>query len=78
MLIRGHKLPATGQMRSEGLMHNMLTTVTIVLTYSETAKMIDLKCSHHQKEMVIMEVIEVLVNTMAVTILQYMCIKLTI
>ena len=59
-------------------MHNMLITVTIVLTYLEIAKMIDLKCSHHRKEMVIMEVIEVLVNTMAVTILQYMCIKLTL
>ena len=56
-------------------MHNMLIIVTIVLTYFKIAKMIDLKCSHHRKEM---EVIEVLVNTIAVTILQYMCTKSTI
>lgn len=76
--IKGHKLPVIRQIRPEGLTHDMLITVTAVLIYLEIAKMIDLRCSHHRKEMVIMEVIEVLVNTMAVTILQYMCIKLTI
>ena len=75
ILIKGYKLPVIRQISFDDLMHNMLIIVTIVLTYLKIAKMIDLKCSHHRKEM---EVIEVLVNTIAVTILQYMCTKSTI
>lgn len=39
----------------------------------KVAKRIDLKCFHHKEEMVIIDLIQMLANTMVVIILQGMC-----
>ena len=56
MLVKGYKLPVTRWVSSGDLMYSMVTTVnnTDCIIYLKVAKRVDLKCSHHLKEMVIM------------------------
>ena len=53
----------------------MVTSQQDRISYGEVVKRVDLKCSHHKKEMVICDVIAVLINVMAVTILQYISVS---